>query len=146
MYSSTFIQAFLILSGYVILSRSVSPIERNTIAILAEQVLVSLSGYLKNCDYFPSKDLNCVPTNFHFGNSKNNVTVIVWNPEGEMIEMLSDDNYQSRVIHKSDDLVFLLHDFAESACSAKMRKFVRESYNKKPKSTIMSLDFSSIVS
>ena len=74
------------------------------------------------------------------------VKILVWSKNLEIKEALSLSNYKSQELDKFKEIILLMHDMGESSCSNRMNKMIRRLYVKKPKATVISLDYSSIVS
>ena len=114
------------------------------ISKLARQTLIAMSGYLKPCDYIPHQG-KCVGFSKSENLSKNEVEFLVWNQQGEIIEVLTLSKPQSRFLKNAKNAIFFTHDFGQSSCSLDFRQMIKNSLKKQPNSVLISIDYSPIV-
>ena len=126
--------------------------EVKAVAMLAEQLVKAMTNYISDCYTIPIEK-SCHISSRSMDDIKNDikskrdlVKLLVWNRNLEIVEVLSLSNPKSQELSEMQETVLLIHDMGESSCSSRFRKLIRRSYVKNPNATVLSLDYSSIVS
>ena len=108
-----------------------------------------MSDYISECRFVPIEENPCSQNNWsieslkvEISKGKQLVKVLIWNPNVEIIEVLSTSNYRSKFLSKYREVILFIHDMGESAYSERMRNLIRKSYVKKPEALVISLDYS----
>ena len=126
--------------------------EKQAVADLSEQLVNAMHDYISECNIIPIgkscysniRSMDTIKSDI--SDKKESVKILVWNKDLEIVEALSLSNYNSQEIDKFKEVVLLIHDIGESSCSNKTKNLIRTSYKEKPDATVLSLDYSSIVS
>ena len=126
--------------------------EKQAVADLSEQLVNAMHDYISECNIIPIgkscysniRSMDTIKSDI--SDKKESVKILVWNTNLEIVEALSLSNYNSQEIDKFKEVVLLIHDMGESSCSNKTKKLIRRLYIEKPNASVLSLDYSSIVS
>ena len=126
--------------------------EKQAVADLSEQLVNAMHDYISECNIIPIgkscysniRSMDTIKSDI--SDKKESVKILVWNKDLEIVEALSLSNYKSEEIDKFKEVVLLIHDMGESSCSNKTKKLIRRLYIEKPNASVLSLDYSSIVS
>ena len=126
--------------------------EKQAVADLSEQLVNAMHDYISECNIIPIgkscysniRSMDTIKSDI--SDKKESVKILVWNKNLEIVEALSLSNYNSQEIDKFKEVVLLIHDMGESSCSNKTKKLIRRLYIEKPNASVLSLDYSSIVS
>ena len=113
-----------------------------SIKVLTEQLMIALSHYLTQCESRPYRGQCLNTTNLQ---NDGQVKIIIWDPDGNILEEVSEQSPRSKFWNKFEKKFMLWHDFGESSCSTRMREMVRSIYKRRPMSLVTSLDYSSMV-
>ena len=121
-------------------------------ATLSEQLVNAMANYISGCDEIPIEK-SCDFSSSSMDTIKNEISrkkelvkILVWSKNLEIKESLSLSNYNSQEIDQFKEVVLLIHDMGESSCSNKTKNLIRRSFIEKPHASVLSLDYSSIVS
>ena len=126
--------------------------KNQAVAALSEQLVNAMHDYISGCSIIPIgkscysniRSMDTIKSDI--SDKKESVKILVWNKDLEIVEALSLSNYKSEEIDKFKEVVLLIHDMGESSCSNKTKKLIRRLYIEKPNASVLSLDYSSIVS
>ena len=126
--------------------------EKEAVAALSEQLVNAMHDYISECNIIPIgkscysniRSMDTIKSDI--SDKKETVKILVWNKDLEIVEALSLSNYKSQEIDKFKEVVLLIHDMGESSCSNKTKNLIKKSYIEKPDASVLSLDYSSIVS
>ena len=126
--------------------------EKQAVADLSEQLVNAMHDYISECNIIPIgkscysniRSMDTIKSDI--SDKKESVKILVWNKNLEIVEALSLSNYKSQEIDKFKEVVLLIHDMGESSCSNKTKNLIRRLYIEKPNASVLSLDYSSIVS
>ena len=145
---------------------------QKAIGILAKQTYIAFKNLLSKCEYVPEeiksggkillniKKAICfdflilyeaLQCGKYQGKTQisNESRILIWDSDANIVDFVSKKKPHSKhqmKIDKITNLIIYEHDIGESTCSNRIRKLIRLAYEKEPKSLIISLDHSSIVS
>ena len=111
-------------------------------------MFVALSNYISECNLVAFGKLcqnQIRPINIIKGQDL--VNLVLWNKNGEIIDNLSKSKEKVLDLPEvKEDVVVFIHDMGESSCSLRMKNLIKDAYQKKPDTLVISVDYSSIVS